>query len=241
MGIRDRRPRSAARRPRQAGGRAEPGRLRGRRPDRVKTLSATEAVVLALAILGLAVIVQPLQRGIVRTLEGYPLLHGPGTALGRPLVAFQAWRWQKTKDKTASAGNTPRDRAKRSAAGMRLLRLPAKDRLMPTMLGNVLRAGEDRPKARYGMDSVLLWPHVHALLQSGIAAAVDDQRDQLDVTAKMSATLLVAAAVSFGLLVTHGWWLALPAALLVLTLVPYPPALSPPVPHPPPANPPTHL
>jgi len=71
------------------------------------------------------------------------------------------------------------------------------------------------------MDSVLLWPHVHAVLPSGIAAAVDDQRDQLDATAKMSATLLVAAAVSFGLLVTHGWWLALPAALLVLSLVAY--------------------
>jgi hypothetical protein len=189
--------------------------------ERLKNLSATEAVVLAAAILGLAVILQPLQLGIVRTLEGYPLLHGPGTALGRPLVAFQAWRWQKAKDKTASAGNTPRDRAKRSAAGMRLLRLPAKDRLMPTMLGNVLRAGEDRPKARYGMDSVLLWPHVHALLRPGIAAAVDDQRDQLDATAKMSATLLVAAAISFGLLVTHGWWLALPAALLILSLVAY--------------------
>jgi hypothetical protein len=189
--------------------------------ERLKNLSATEAVVLAAAILGLAVIVQPLQLGIVRTLEGYPLLHGPGTAPGRPLVAFQAWRWQKTKDKTASAGNTPRDRAKRSAAGMRLLRLPAKERLMPTMLGNVLRAGEDRPKARYGMDSVLLWPHVHALLRPGIAAAVDDQRDQLDATARMSATLLIAAAISFGLLVTHGWWLALPAALLVLSLVAY--------------------
>jgi hypothetical protein len=189
--------------------------------ERLKNLSATEAVVLAAVILGVAIILQPLQLGIVRTLEGYPLLHGPGAILGRPLVAFQAWRWQKTKNKTASAGNTPRDRAKRSAAGTRLLRLPAKDRLMPTMLGNVLRAGEDRPRARYGMDSVLLWPHVHALLRPGIAAAVDDQRDQLDATVRMSATLLVAAAISFGLLVTHGWWLALPAALLVLSLVAY--------------------
>jgi len=92
---------------------------------------------------------------------------------------------------------------------------------MPTMLGNVLRAGEDLPRARYGLDSVLLWPHMHALLRPGIAAAVDDQRDQLDATARMSATLLVAAAVSFGLLVTHGWWLTVPAALLVLSLVAY--------------------
>lgn len=189
--------------------------------ERLKNLGATEAVVLAVAILGLAVIVQPLQLGIVRAFEGYPLLHGPGTVLGRPLVAFQAWRWQQTKDKTASPGNTPRDRAKRSAAGMRLLRLPARDRLMPTMLGNVLRAGEDLPRARYGMDSVLLWPHVHALLRPGIAAAVDDQRDQLDATARMSATLLVAAAVSLGLLLNHGWWLTLPAALLVLSLIAY--------------------
>src|SRR5260370_13667058 len=123
MGLRDRRPRSAARRPRQAGGRAEPGRLRGRPPDRVKNLSATEAVVLALAILGLAVIVQPLQLGIVRTLEGYPLLHGPGTALGPPLAAFQALRWHKTNDKTASARYTPRVRANRSAPGLRPLTL----------------------------------------------------------------------------------------------------------------------
>jgi hypothetical protein len=190
-------------------------------PERLKNLSATEVIVLAAAIVGLAIILQPLQLGIVRTLEGYPLVNGPGAALGRRLVAFQARRWQQTKNKTASEGNTPRDKAKRSAAAMRLLRLPAKDRLMPTMLGNVLRAGEDRPRARYGMDAVLLWPHVHALLRPGMAAPVDDQRDQLDATTRMSATLFVGAAVSFGLLVTHGWWLAVPAALLVLSLVAY--------------------
>src|SRR5260370_12463219 len=86
------------------------------------------------------------------------------------------------------------------------------------------------------MDWVLLWPHVHALLRPGIAAAVDDQRDQLDATAKMSATLLVAAAVSFGLLGTHGWWLALPATPPVLSLVAYRSAIPAGVAYPPVAN-----
>ena len=37
----------------------------------------------------------------------------------------------------------------------------------------------------------------------------------------MSATLLVGAAVSLGLLATHAWWLLLPASLVVLSRVAY--------------------
>ncbi len=37
----------------------------------------------------------------------------------------------------------------------------------------------------------------------------------------MSATLLVGAAVSLGLLAPHAWWLLLPASLVVLSRVAY--------------------
>src|SRR6266700_4421368 len=119
---------------------------------------AAGAVALALGIVAAAVLLQPLQLGIVRTLEGYPFMSGVGRLLGRPLLALQAWRWSRTKKRTASEGSTPGDRARRAAAGARLQRLPAKDRLMPTRLGNTLRAGEDRARTRYGFETVVLWP-----------------------------------------------------------------------------------
>lgn len=47
----------------------------------------------------------------------------------------------------------------------RLLLIPIEeDKVMPTRLGNVIRAAELYAWNRYGMDAVVLWPRLHALL-----------------------------------------------------------------------------
>ena len=46
-------------------------------------------------------------------------------------------------------------------------------------------------------------------------------RDQLDIAARLCITLLLATVVSGALLLTHGWWLALPAVTALLAWVAY--------------------
>jgi hypothetical protein len=108
------------------------------------------------------------------------------------------------------------------AAARRLERsFPAEDELMPTQLGNVLRAGENRAGGRYGLLTVVTWPRLYPLLPEKTAGIVDDQRDQLDLASRFCVVCLLGAAVSLGLLVTHGWWLLVPAAALALGWISY--------------------
>jgi hypothetical protein len=59
------------------------------------------------------------------------------------------------------------------------------------------------------------------LLPDGVRALVDDQRDALDLAARFCVIFATAAAVSLALLATHGWWLLVPAACLLLAWLSY--------------------
>ena len=48
-----------------------------------------------------------------------------------------------------------------------------------------------------------------------LAPIVDDRPNQLDTAARFCVVLAVGAAVAVSLLARHGYWLLLPAALLV--------------------------
>jgi hypothetical protein len=57
---------------------------------------------------------------------------------------------------------------------------PNKDRLLPTALGNILRAGEDITTDRYGLDAVVVWPRLYPLLPKELKSILNDLRNQLD-------------------------------------------------------------
>lgn len=65
------------------------------------------------------------------------------------------------------------------------------DRLMPTRVGNALRAAEDWPRDKYGLDSVIVWPRLWLVLP-------DTARQEL-AAARISLDSSVAAVV-WGLL-----------------------------------------
>lgn len=66
--------------------------------------------------------------------------------------------------------------------------------VLPTRLGNVLRAAEDYPgdEERYGMDAVFYWPRLYLVLPTETRSLVEDHRSALD-----RMILLASLAVAF--------------------------------------------
>ena len=168
----------------------------------------------ALAVVLLAVVLQPLQLAMVGLAEGsWPAWLG----------SKWARRWQRSRrDRFARAGQLPAgpeltDEAiqRAGAAGYQLRRrFPMPDHLLrPTALGNVLAAMTDRAGRPYGLDAVTAWPRLYPVLGEQVKSLVDDRRDTLDAAVRMTATMAVTAIASVALLLRSGW-------LILLALIP---------------------
>lgn len=69
-------------------------------------------------------------------------------------------------------------------------------RVMPTRVGNVLRAAEDRPRLKYGLDSVIVWPRLWLVLPDTTRQELAAARGALDsAVAAVVWGLLFSAAV----------------------------------------------
>lgn len=199
---------------------------RARLAHSLQSLVPGEWALLSLGVVIAALLLQPLQRNLVRWLEGYPLMRGAGLLLGRPLVARWRRRWERLNAAQQRVDPGPEDLPAMAAAAARLARLPRDpDRLMPTALGNVLRAAEDRPAQTYGLDAVAAWPELYAILPERTATLVDDARDQLDTTCRMTAAFAATGALSAAILPFSRWTL-LAAAFLLASALTYRSALS---------------
>ncbi len=64
-----------------------------------------------------------------------------------------------------------------------------KENIMPTDLGNILKASEEYPRLRYGLDPVVLWEHLYLQLPS-------DLRDALDVSFNEMVLMLRSSILS---------------------------------------------
>jgi len=171
-------------------------------------LTAADALGVVVAIIVLAFLLQPLQLSLVRLLEGY----WDGSRLaGAAATIAVAWHRRQRKKLEAASQSTHEPSTDEviamGAAARRLRRFyPAPDRLLPMMLGNVLRAAEDKGEARYGLDTVVIWPRLYHVLPKGLQQSLADQRNQLDTAARLCVAFILAATASAALLYPHGWW-----------------------------------
>jgi hypothetical protein len=193
----------------------------------VKGLQAWEGVLLLLGIVAVALLAEPLQLSLVRLLEGYWGGSVIASLAARPLLKRQ----HRGRDREQELERKPEGSisvSRRSLAAWRLRYLypAARVELLPTRLGNVLRAAEVRAGDRYGLDAVVLWPRLYPLLPDGFTGIVDDQRGQLDVSARFCAVFLAAAVISAALLAQHGWWLMVPLGAVLLAVLSYRAAIS---------------
>lgn len=186
-------------------------------------LATADAVLLVIAVLALAVILQPLQLSLVRCLEGY----WGGGWIGGFLSQVGVSRHRARRRRLEAATRTTREvteaeRRRMSNAAWQLRRsYPSEPRLLPTTLGNVLRAAEDRAGGRYGLDAVVVWPRLYPLLPEGVTSVLADQRNQLDLTARFCVVFLAGAVLSLVALLGDGWWLTVPCAALLLAWLAY--------------------
>ena len=179
----------------------------------------------ALLLIGAsAIVVQRLSRPVLRLLEGYwppPLEPLRDRLIGQSARRADTQRAEirKLAEPVHDGTATRRERERYVRLDERLRRMPTTDRLLPTSIGNTLRAAESRPADKYGLDAVSLWPHMWLLMPDAARQELTAARAALDasVTAAVWGLLFLvfipwspwAAAVGLGV-----------AAVTVLVWVP---------------------
>jgi hypothetical protein len=197
-------------------------------PDLVEAAGLLSAVCAAAALLGL--LLSPFQVRAVRVLEGYWDRWRRTAALADILTARQRRRWRSLRaaaegasDATPRGGRARALNAPRHAAdaARRLAALPPPEYLLPTALGNALRAGELRAGERYGLSTLASWPRIHPQISAPLAAAVSSARDMLDASVNLCYSFTACTGLLAPALYDEPrlWWL--PAASLVAAAIAY--------------------
>ncbi len=131
-------------------------------------------VVAVIAVSASSLIVDRLTLPVLRLLEGY----WPDAAHG--LRAKRIARWQeesrKLEEVPPAAESSAHDEV---AASVALRRFPPHSEVMPTRLGNIIRAGERRPATWYGLDAVIVWPQFWLVLPEHPRADLSTARSEL--------------------------------------------------------------
>jgi hypothetical protein len=86
--------------------------------------------------------------------------------------------------------------------------------LLPTRIGNILRAAETRPGHRYGLNAVVVWPRLWLVLPESARQELADARTALD--GSVAAGIWGAAFVAF---TPWAWWAAPVGAVVAAAAV----------------------
>lgn len=212
-------------------------------PD-LKDLTTGGAVLFAFAVLLLGVVLAPFQVAFVRVLEGYWGSANLAMRLTTVGVELQRRRLtaanhtmrtvgadlQKFRLDVAQNASLPvrfdqeRRRARLNASAQRANKIarqmPRTDRLLPTALGNNLRASEDSAGQRYGLNTNVVYPRLRNFLSPRLDTALSGLLTQLDTSAALCVSFTLAALASTPLL-AHQWWALIPAGCVLLAVLAY--------------------
>ena len=139
-------------------------------PDRSNSFLVLGAValIIGLTLLGIRV-------PLIRSFSGYPLVHQSERLLYRPvrgigarLLARQRKEFEQLETETLAADDeTSAEITARRRAEWRLdSRFPTSQwaEILPTTLGNSIRAWEDHARIRWSLETICVWPRIEALL-----------------------------------------------------------------------------
>jgi hypothetical protein len=182
------------------------------------SLEAPEIALMVVSVVAATIIMQPFQIAVVQALEGYwtPFRRRGGTAPLRRAMVDMGVELQRRRRRAlelqlqTSSSSIP----EQTWAEGQLRYYPDKvENLLPTRLGNTLRASEEQAGGRYGLDTNVAYPRLYPLVSERLAAQLRDFTGQLDTAAHLCVVLMAATVVSGVLLVPSGspGWLVVPA------------------------------
>ncbi|MFI9174077.1 hypothetical protein [Streptomyces lincolnensis] len=198
-------------------GRSDWGAVWPERPAEVVGLLVV--VTVGASLLGL--LLQPFQVRAVRALEGYwdrwPLTARIAGVLAR--VQGRRWRALRKRAQARAGGDT--DLRVRADARRRLAAHPPGEDLLPTALGNALRAGELSAGERYGLTTLTSWPRIFLQVSDRMAEVLRSARDVLDTAVNLCWAFLALAGTGAVALYdeSSAWWWC--GGCLVLAAVAY--------------------
>ncbi|MDQ3154430.1 MAG: hypothetical protein M3R63_22815 [Actinomycetota bacterium] len=200
--------------------------------------TAGGALVLVFGLFLLGVLLQPFQIALVQFLEGYWGHGRVGSAAGKLAVERHRRRYTTARAESDAEPSSPQETTfaqvaefnrcqaaearTKSRADALLKQLPIEpEHLMPTMLGNVLRNGEDYAGERYGLDALTVYPRMYPSLSKPISDAMSRQLDVIAVTAAMCVSSIAAALATAPVVRRLDPWSLIPLGALLLGVLAY--------------------
>ncbi|MDZ8259936.1 hypothetical protein [Nostoc sp. ChiQUE01b] len=152
-------------------------------------------------------VVQRFDLPVLRFLEGYwhPLLR----SLRRWFIARETKRSQQISDRWQQllqidpAQLTVEERNELVQLDWQQIYFPLPNQIMPTRLGNILHAAEQRPLEKYGLDAVICWSRLWLLLPDAVKKDLQEARADLNTAARVWLWSLL-----FIIWTIWAWWAA---------------------------------
>lgn len=83
--------------------------------------------------------------------------------------------------------------------------------LLPTRVGNILRAAEEYPNLHYGLEISITWPRLWLVLPESTQKEIGESRQALNESAQ-----LLAWGVTFIVWVIFAWWAFIPGIIVAI-------------------------
>lgn len=142
-----------------------------------------------LAVIASSAVMEWAQFPLLQLMEGYWPLPRLRLTITRKVTARLRKKqccWQELNHRGLNTLN-PRECLEYAALDREVILLhPAADSaLLPTALGNRLRAAEEYPEVRYGLNAVVTWPRLWPLLPEAFQVAVGEARGQVNAAVRI--------------------------------------------------------
>ena len=177
------------------------------------------ALVVTIIVLVLSIVLYNLNTSVIRLYEGYPWQH---SWIGQRLTERHKKRWDRAYDireqistlrtEARTAGSSQQlataRMAQRELGQLLNSYYPDKrDSILPTTLGNAVRAFETYPRRQYQAAIIPLWPRLLGVIEPAFANSLDSAKTSFDFMIHLSflSGILAYADVCYGLYWRSPW------------------------------------